>query len=102
MSVYIATMFKCNVLACVKQSNCEHTAFECDFLCYIMVKMRNIVIMFDDLKVLIIVPKESKNDLVQAIFYKIHLKQLNVECTALDCDLHCYVMAMRGEILYHI
>ena len=30
--------------------------------------------MFDVLKVLIIVPIESKNDLVKATFYKSHLK----------------------------
>ena len=58
--------------------------------------------MLDALKVLIIVPIESKNDLVKATFYKSHLKQFNAECTALDCDFHCYVMAMRGEILYHV
>ena len=43
MSVYIANSFKCKVLGCVKQSNDEHTAFECDFLCYVMVKRRNTV-----------------------------------------------------------
>ena len=57
-------------------------------------------ITFDVLTVLIIVPIESKNDLVEATFYGSHLKQFNAECTALDCDFHCYVMAMRGEILY--
>ena len=50
--------------------------------------------MFDALKVLIIAPIESKNDPVEAVFYNSHLKQFNAECTALDCDFHCYIMAM--------
>ena len=54
MSVYIANMFKCNVLACVKQSNGEHTAFEYDFLCYIMVKRRNTVSHLMPLKFLLL------------------------------------------------
>ena len=60
--------------------------------------------MFDDLKVLIIAPKRKQNNLVQATFYKSHLKQLNAECTSLDCtcDFCCYVIAMRGEMPYHV
>ena len=58
--------------------------------------------MFDALEDLIIAHIQSKNDLVKATFYKSHLKQFNAECAALDCDFLCYIMAMRGEILYYI
>ena len=34
-----ATFYKSHL----KQFNAEHTAFECDFLCYVMVKRRNTV-----------------------------------------------------------
>ena len=101
MSIYIPNRFKCKVLHCVKQFNAEYTAFECDFLCYIMIKRRNTV-LFDAHKVLIITPIESNNNLVKATFYGSYLKQFNAECTVLDCDFHCHVMVMRGEILYHI
>ena len=52
-------------------------------------------ITFDVLKVLIIVPIESKNDLVEATFYKSCLKQFNAEHTAFECDFLCYVMVKR-------
>ena len=90
-------MFKCNVLACVKQSNGEHITFECDFLYFIMVKMRNTASHLMILKFELLHQKKAKT-----ILSKSHLKQLIAECTALDCDFCCYVMAMRGEILYHI
>ena len=59
-------------------------------------------ITFDVLKVLINAPKEHKNDLVEATFYGSHLKQSHAEHTAFECHFCCYIMAMRGEILYHI
>ena len=55
--------------------------------------------MFDVLKVLIIVPIESKNDRVKATFYKSHFKQFSAEHTAIECDFLCYVMVkMRNTV----
>ena len=73
-------------------------------LCYGNERRNTVSCLVHALKPLIIVPIESKNYLVQATFYKSHLKQLNVECTSLDCtcDFRCYIMAVRGEMLYHI
>ena len=51
--------------------------------------------MFGVLKVLIIAPTESKNDLAEATFYGSHLKQSNAEHTVFECDFLCYIMVKR-------
>ena len=51
--------------------------------------------MFDALKVLIIAPIESRNDLVNTTFFGSYLKQSSAEHIAFECDFLCYIMVKR-------